>query len=62
MPSQDKDNPEKLIRPEAVQYLLESIENDKIFGEVIIKVKDGKIVQVEIRKSFIDEKQIYDSY
>lgn len=62
MPPQDKIDNGKLIRPEAVQHLLESIENDKLFGEVIIKVKDGKIVQVEIRKSFIDEKQIYDTF
>lgn len=62
MPSQGENNTEKLIRPEAVQHLLESADNDKLFGEVIVKLKDGKIVQVEIRKSFIDEKQIYDAF
>jgi hypothetical protein len=62
MPPQDKIDTEKLIRPEAVQHLLETIESKKFFGEVIVKLKDGKIVQVEIRKSFIDEEQIYDAF
>lgn len=60
MPQQDKDNTGKLIRPDAVQHLLESAESDKLFGEIIIKIKNGKIVQLELRKSFIDEGQIYD--
>ena len=62
MPPQDKNNTEKLIRLEAVQHLLESADSDKLFGEIIIKIKNGKIVQLELRKSFIDERQIYDDF
>ena len=62
MPPKEKDNTQKLIRPQAVQYLLESLEGDKIFGEVLIKVKDGRIVQISVSKSYVDESQLYENY
>lgn len=62
MPPPEDNNTQKLIRPGAVQHLLESADNDKLFGEIIIKIKSGKIVQLELRKSFIDERQIYDDF
>ena len=62
MQSSDKHDNNKIIRSEAALSLLKSIENDKFYGEVLIKIKNGEIVQISINKSYIDEQDIYDEF
>jgi len=49
-----------MIRNESIIDLLDSMEGTEFYGEVVVSVKNGKIVKVDVKQTFVDEGQIYE--
>lgn len=55
----NRDDAIKIIRKEAVSHLIDQLKSENFYGEICVKFRNGEVSHIELKQSFVDEKQIY---